>query len=453
MVEKIEERKLVAESEIRGKFRTDKSELKIPETHQTQNLKGKLTKSQLENLLKKSSKYKGDKIIEIFVNNVLFEADTPIFEFVNTKSIGVGEKALDIYYSFQQDEPKLTDSKKQDEWIKKIVKLGAEFVGVGLFNSEFSIYNARTALKSEVAVPLDGKKKKAKADEEIVSDFNLLNDFCPVISQDTDDGVKCLFAIAKRDPDYALVFKEVVARYDGKEVCYSNSLYVYNSDEDVSCLSSNRDENSIFAAGTVKGSVEIFKISNYEYLSEQKGSSEKPSKKRGKEYSHQFINPSNKLSKIDSAIECIDWIDSTLLMTGSLESIKIFNSTTFSLITQFNSNHHLTTSLSSLDSDVIASTHDNGSVKIWDLRSNTSLAASLNKAHKGYASNVIRGPGFNFISSGYDGEIKFWDRRNLEKSLHKFPASNKDKVFSILLSNSNRVLSGGASGFLDFYDI
>ena len=116
----------------------------------------------------------------------------------------------------------------------------------------------------------------------------------------------------------------------------------------------------------------------------------------------------------------------------------------------------------------IVSSHDNRTVKFWDIINKNLLISNIKNAHRGYVSNVSRFNSnelnsFLVVSCCYDGDVKLWDRRNTSSVYYVFPNKAKDIVFKSYSfkiikknnseENKNLVLTGGASEYLNFYKI
>lgn len=451
------------ESTFYAKFRSNPKEIKLGTALQGNiDLKGSFTRKNIESMVIKSSQYKGPKKLEIIFQNKLFvDQNQPLFEFINLNNIQTDEIVCDVYICFQLEEPKLIDSKKQDEWIRKIKTFDneAQFCIVGLFNSEISVYDLNSKNKVE-----NQRKKHKIEEEEDTSDYTLLNSLA-ITNSKKEDTVYCgLAALAKRDSLNSIEFTEICISHENKNSTYMVNLpssLVGPKNQNIEVLETNPFDNRLLIAGTSSGHIQLYRIDNYDfsYAINSLGS-EAPIKRKAKNSGKQTLNPIQEMKDIEpSGLTDLNWIDSSLIVSSSNESLKIINSYSFSLIDQISMNHHTATSVKSLNKDgVLMTSHDNGSVKIWDIKSKNRLVESISKAHRGLVSEVSVYPDNSnyIISSGYDGEVKIWDRRETSKAMYILPSQIKDKIFALCALNKSDkklLISGGASAVLDFYDI
>ena len=395
----------------------------------------------------KLAKYHGSKNLEIFINNKLFNEKKSLQEFMTDNQIlleTISEVGVEVYYCFQMDEPKLIDSKKQDEWIKKIIRLGKSSVFcAGLFNSELVFYDSVSKNKL-------GDKEKVSDDE--TSDYAFLNDMCFTLQTESND--RCLAIIAQRDGDSLFDIKEV--SYENQNLsCQSGSIQGQNvnSEYNITCLSTNSWDSRVFAAGCSNGNLQLYRLeSSYNF----KENNENKSKKKVKYSSKQSITPISQAMLQNSSFSNLTWLDASNIATSCLETIRVFNATTLSLIYSFPVNHHIATNLLTLNSNgIFMSCHDNGSIKTWDIKQRTPLIDNINKAHNGYISLLVKPIEHDdnkIFSCGYDGNIKLWDRRNTETCYYKLPTEHKDKVFGCC-GIDNTIITGGASGYIEYFQI
>lgn len=407
--------------EIRVKLQTDIKEIKSDLDNKTIVLKTNLFVKDIINLVKKLSKDKFKKGFLLFVNDSMYANESlNLIDFLNEENISTDEKQIEILVTEKKEEPKLIDSKKQDEYTKKIVVNNSK-IFVGMFNSEINVYDYQTK-----ALKLD-KKSKFNFESNDCYDYNFLNDLEILQSKDNE---KDLLVLAIRD--CGLHILEIT------ETSINNSIYKIDSSYER--LSTNPKNGNIFAAGKKNGEIDIYNIS----LS-------KNSKKGLLKISPEFSVTFSK-----NQIGCISWINDHLICVGDIDSIYLINSDSKVLTTKINTNHHYCTDLKNIDEKLI-STHDNGSFKIWDYKNSGNLIINNNKAHQGFISNVLTFENKpNFITSGYDGYIKFWDLRNVKTEYQKIEIENKKKIFSTAIiddSNNYRLAVGVSDNLVHFYDI
>ena len=484
--------------ELRVKFSTDIPELKLKENIQSMIIKSSLTRAELLGFIAKLTKYTGRKNLEIFVANekLFFENEITLSEFIIKENINFEEKLLEIFFTYEMEEPKLIDSKKQDEWIKKLnlIKFDSYLPGiisVGLFNSEINFFNAGNHEK--IVQEYSGEKVIDESDYLFLNDYCFSNSFIQEESKNTIT-YKSLLVSSIRDYENSLVLKEVQIKgnKDKKEKekekrknsvssesgLFSNFSiktkdnylvgkkdYEYSTLTENNFINKNQDNKStisLIAATEESGSVHFYEI-KHSYLEEEKIEKEK---KRTKNHSvNQTILPISELKVADNEIHCFTWMDSSLFATGDLNQITISNYENLSLLNKFNVNSHLVTSIDSIENKILLSSHDNGSFKLWDVNVNSGLISNVTKAHKGWVTQVksLDSQGRKILTAGYDGEIKIWDSRKLDRAYYSFSNQSEDtknqqsKIFSILtmpsysLNNKTKLASGGSSSELDFF--
>ena len=85
----------------------------------------------------------------------------------------------------------------------------------------------------------------------------------------------------------------------------------------------------------------------------------------------------------------------------------------------------------------------------WDLKSSPE-APILQIKNKGqWVSKLKFVTPYNFVSSDYSGDLKFWDIRNNKKYIHCLEGTG-DKIFDfdLIAKGGAQLLSGGANGNL-----
>lgn len=440
--------------DLRVKFNTNVKDIKISTKLQNQIIKpSQITGNQLERLIYKLVKYDGTRELDIFINNLLIKDKSKlVIDTISLLDISENERLIetgaDVFYCFQMEKPKLVDSKKQDEWIKKIINIHNGLYSIALFNTEVKGYNVND-------YNMIDQRKVARLEEE-TTDYSFMNDMCINIkSRNNENDCYSLLAIlAIRDNDYLFESKEL--SFTGKELkalTITNGKYRgdTNKGNNITVLSSCPNDERVFLSGFSNGNVELYRVNiDYEFKT-----NDKP-KKKSKSDTVQALQPVNQMNIQGEEVSSVDWIDNINIVSGSLEYIKLVNIATFSIVSSFVTNTHLVTSLGSISESLVMSSHDNAAIKIWDVKTKFGQIQVINKAHKGYVSKAIKYDEYKIVSSGYDGSIKLWDRRNLNECYFKFPSLYKDKVFDICLHRENdcvKLLSGGESSYLECFEV
>ena len=460
-------------------------------------IKGNINRTNIEKLIKKLFKYNGNKELDIFVDNIIYNNNDTLIEFLNNFNIKFQEENVNITYNFKMDEPKLIDSKKQNEWIKSLINIDNNYAVVGLFNSELNLYNINSRDKLEIInYNILNNKKNNNIDNNLTNlskeeNFNkFLNSIDVSYVESKGDYVYMLIFTSIRDSEYDIEYTELAIdttknTYYKKQSSYCGS----NNYNNLTCLSVSPFNKNCIVAGTTNGNIQMYTLDqNYENSLEKhindnlefynnnnninfnkKNSREKTNIKHTITPNQSLFNSNYNLEDISTEqFTCFKWLNPNNIVSSSNNYIKIFSSLNLTLIKQIHLNHHLCSSIDVLDKESqIVSAHDNGSVKFWDIRNKNPLCHNIKSCHKGYVSYVKNlfneniNNNNNIITCGYDGEVKLWDRRNLSSYYYILPADgNKDKIFTCcsfinktsLNNESNNILiTGGASEYLNFY--
>jgi ribosome biogenesis protein len=126
-------------------------------------------------------------------------------------------------------------------------------------------------------------------------------------------------------------------------------------------------------------------------------------------------------------------------------SIKITDIPTLKPTTTFLTKDSITTSISHHNSTNILTSHEDGYVRLWDLRHPSSPSITF-KGHSKLISQVQYNvkKGNIFATGSYDTSIKVWDVRST------FPiqtvSAHQDKVFGVLWKDEKELIGGGADG-------
>lgn len=466
--------------EVRVKFSTNIPELKLKETLQSMIIKTSLNKNELVIFIKKLTKYQNKKELEIFINNKLFShASQQLSVFLLEENISTEEQILEIFYTFSLDEPKLIDSKKQDEWIKKVKALSNDYVNnsvlgnvfsVGLFNSEINFFDC---VSHDKIIVNDLSTNSNELEE---SDYLFLNDYCFVNSNTNSNDVLLVKAI--RDYEYSFVIEElnltttnVTSSSKRKSSTNSNksnntktAITKYSSilggqkQTTITKLATNPLDNTTFSATTKTGDFMLYQIKNYNYSN----NSSNNNKKRKNDSYRQILHPIKEIKVSDNEITAMAWLNDCFIALGDLEYIKILNSQQLSIFSLLNVNHHLVTSLDTSKEKIVISSHDNGSFKIWDINAKSPLMHNVTKAHKGFVTKIekVSDNDALILSSGHDGVVKLWDIRKLSSCYFEFPNKNhNEKVFDFEMLNVkskcgfNKLVSGGSGSELEFFEV
>ena len=395
----------------------------------------------LKKLLAKESKIYEDKNFEFFINNQIL--DTSLITFIeNNMSIISPEKALEIFYFFELNEPQLINTVKEDEWIRKIVCLSSEDsfqfdsltkYCVGLFNSEVSFYD--TSFKKVMTV----NKQNTDITENLME---MLNDLLFIKTNN-----RTIVGIASRSEEENIGFYELNLKAGtSKKVSFVGK----NNNEYVNCLSSNPVDLYNFCVGDSTGSVRIYKLPT----SNQDEPKSKQNKKQRTEFSR-LTHATEIVKAHNSEIKLIKWINNMQIITsGDDFSIKVWNTSTNANFCNFTSSYRVTTAFTSYNNtEGILAGYDDGKIRTWDIRAPNQTNNLIFHGHNNKVSEVQFNPLMQqmFISSGFDKMIKVWDLRS-KKPLYEIKCDEGDKNFGLTFNSGKYFLVGGDNSAVRIYE-
>ena len=132
------------------------------------------------------------------------------------------------------------------------------------------------------------------------------------------------------------------------------------------------------------------------------------------------------------ALSCLCWPDTIALYSGGYDHlIKQWNPESGDCVRSFNSKKLVTTLDFNSHQNLIASGHNDNSIRIWDIRSNSDLVVKSYTSHSKWVS-AVKWSTINpnmLISGAHDGKVKFWDLRST-LAMYTIDA-HMDKVLAI----------------------
>jgi ribosome biogenesis protein YTM1 len=390
----------------------------------------KMDTVQLNKLLKKIINTNITKDFIFFIDDKLL--DTTIEQILqsNPELLKLSEKSIEIQYSFRVEEPKLANTIKEDEWIRKIavkrsqgVKL--DYYCVGLFNSEISIYNP----KHEKVLTIDEVKDKESCCE-------LLHDLLFFKHENENILIKC----SQNEEENIKVYSIDLA----KMTCIQTYSLPKRNTEYINCLSLNPVSFNFFTAGGSDGNISILKINET--------SEKKTVKKRRTEY--QNLEAQSVLENCHNEVKNVLWLNNQqLLSSGDDFIVKLWNISTKTNYSSFIMNYKLCTSLVNIIStETFLTGQDDGRIRLWDIRQNKPTVSFI--GHKYLVSDVAVLPESinNFISTGYDGTVKLWDTRSTKKSLYDIK-TDSEKNYTVTCNTADYAITGGDNSTVNIYNL
>lgn len=435
-------------TDLPEEFQISNNRMSIPTSYDTESLR---------KLIKKLLKIPdSNKNFIFFIDNKLLDATISSF-IANDSDFDIkkiSETGLEIVYAFETEEPKLVNTIKEDEWIKKIsIRLNQksnfsemEYYCVGLFNSEISIFNKNFEKVLKIEEPELERNKKENYCE-------LLHDvlfFKPHYPQ-TENLNENILIKCSRNEDYNFQIYAV----DLTKMTY-NQLYLEfkQNTEYVNTLSLNPVDYSYFTTGDTEGNIKFFKLPENVDASEDLKTKSKSKKKRKIEV--QSLEAESVIENCHSEVKIVKWLNNQQILTsGDDFSIKLWNIQTKSNFSVFNTNYRYTTAICPiLGNEKFLTGFDDGSIRLWDIRANFSKIYFPN-AHSNYVSDIVVSPdpghSSNIFSSvGYDGMVKVWDLRSTKKALIEIK-TDSEKNYSVTYNSSNYLLTGGDNSSVNVY--
>lgn len=362
----------------------------------------------------------------------------------------ISETGLTITYSFEISQPNLINTIKEDEWIRKIslrksqkyLASSSEFYCVGLFNSEVSFYNPKF---EKVLKIVDSNKQDNYCE--------LLHDL--LFFSNNDSLNENILIKASRNEDYLFHIFNV----NLSNMSYNLNFVGEKSDyEYVNTLGLNPVDFSYFAAGDTNGSIKIYKLSE---------NTEEPSKensrKKKRKIEANYLHSESEIENChnNTEVKILKWINNQqILSTGDDFMIKLWNINTKTNYSQFNTNYKLTTALCPVlpGSDKFLSGHEDGSIRLWDMRANNShnaVKTIFQNAHQNYVAEIVANPDTeiysnNFASVGYDGHLRVWDFRSTKKALFDIK-TDSEKNYSAAYNSKSYLMTGGDNSTVNVY--
>jgi WD40 repeat protein len=427
-----------------AEFKISNNRISIPSNYDTEKLR---------KLVKKLLKINEDgKNFIFFINDLLI--DNTINSFLTNNNFDlkkISETGLEIAYSFEANEPQLINTIKEDEWIRKIaIRLNQKYdvteknyYCVGLFNSEISFYNNNF----EKVLKIEDSKK----DE---SSCELLYDV--LFFSRTDKLSDNTLIKSSRNDDYNFQIYQV-----DFEKMSSNLVFVGDRTdyEYVNTLALNPVNFNYFATGDSNGTIKIYN------LEETSQSEIESNKKKKRKTEAQTIKTENIIDECHGTneVKIIKWINNQqILSSGDDFIVKLWNIQTKSNYSVFNTNYKMTTAICPIlpGNDKFLTGHEDGSIRLWDIRVNNSLTLSSNKiifqdAHKNYISDICINPdsanfSHNFTSVGYDKLLKIWDIRSTKKALYEIQ-TDSEKNYSAVYNSREYLMTGGDNSTINVY--
>lgn len=162
-------------------------------------------------------------------------------------------------------------------------------------------------------------------------------------------------------------------------------------------------------------------------------------------------------------ISSLKWSEPGRIIAGCNDhSLKIVNVERQQVDEILFTQHKVPTAIDSSKGSSLISGHEDGVVRLWDVRSGASEKSykSQFESHSKWISQVR----FNstvdniFVSGSYDGTVKLWDLRNEETPLSTLKRKDgttgeQYKVFAVEWNGPSQIISGGSDSQVSVHTI
>ena len=124
-------------------------------------------------------------------------------------------------------------------------------------------------------------------------------------------------------------------------------------------------------------------------------------------------------------------------------------------------NHKVATALDSNfanENQLVLAGHEDGIVRLYDLRQTQVKQTKVFECHDRYISNVKINPMAEnvFVTCALDGQLKLWDLRNEQAPLYVLKrtveeADDEAKLFGLAWNGASQILSGGSDSHVSVH--
>jgi WD40 repeat protein len=427
------EKEITLKTNLPEEFQIQNNTLTIPSIYDNLSL-NKLVKKLLQN---------DEKTFNFFIDNKIL--DKPIHNFLleNPEVLKSSEeKSIEIFYSFKLEEPKLMNTIKEDEWIKKIsvrknfnLKNDLEYYCVGLFNSELTIYNRNNEKLFKI---------KDNNDDEICE---ILHDVC-FFNRENGDNI--ILKSSRNETETIKIYNVDLAKSSYTQIYKIGKQNL----EYVNCLSVNPIDNNYFCAGDTTGNIRLFKIpSSEESKSQINTNSSNASKNKKRKIEASYLSSESVIEKCHENREIvhIDWLNNSQILTyGDDFNLKIWNLNTKTNYLTMNTNHKYVSSLKKFGENLVMTGHDDGRIKFWDLKSGK--ISNIFSGHSKFVSalDFNEGDESKFVSIGYDSVLNMWDTRANKAPLYSIK-TDAEKNYGLAFNTFDYMMCGGDNANVNIY--
>ena len=370
-------------------------------------------------------------------------------EYINSNLLTT-EQAITIYYILDINEPKKTNTIKEDEWIKCIENLQQmkynpkkpENYCVGLFNGEITFYSGATNNKIYTLKDNSSIDQYTLIMLNDMKYFRLNNEkenhmFIKVCKN--SNNIYDVFNIDLDNQTNNLIYTE-----EKKENEYFNNISLNSFNYNIFALSGT--ENNM-------GVVKIFKISeNLEF-------NESRNNKKKKKIESNTLKSELVFEKLHNNI-CTNsiFLDNEYIVTGGDDyNLNVYNIINKNLFKVYNTNYKNVSSMIRVTNKTFLVGYIDGTVKYYDLNTNKAVNIFKDpKSNYGYISDISMSNDkdnhpMTFVTSSYDSNLRLWDIRGGRLPLYKINTDETEKNYAAKFNGNNNILSGGDGSSINIF--
>lgn len=234
----------------------------------------------------------------------------------------------------------------------------------------------------------------------------------------------------------------------GSEALTSTGVYKGHTDsvECVATIPANTGRSTKFASGSYSKEILIWDLEEgVAPVSSKRRKTAEGDAKAG-EGDVPTYNPIGALDGHNGPVSTIAWPHPNAIYTGSWDqSIRMWDANAARVVSSWNGSAMIACMDFSSPGNIMATGHNNKTIRIWDPRSSGQEVMKLVlRSHTGWVSSVAFSPTspHHLISGGYDTAVKLWDIRS-KVPLHSIK-EHGEKVLATHWLTSDRLASGGA---------
>ena len=370
-------------------------------------------------------------------------------EYINANLLTT-EQAITVYYILDINEPKKTNTIKEDEWIRCIENLQEmkynpkkpENYCVGLFNGEISFYSGASNNKIYTL------KDNSSIDEDTLIMLNDMKFFR--LNNEKENHI--LIKVCKNSNNIYDIYN-IDINNQTNNLIYSEEK---KDNEYFNGISLNPFNYNIFAlSGTEnnKGVIKVFKISeNLEY-------NESKNNKKKKKMEANILKSEIIFEKLHNNI-CTNsmFLDNEYIVTGGDDyNLNVYNIINKNLFKVYNTNYKNVSSMIRVTNKTFLVGYIDGTVKYYDLNSNKAANIFRDpKSSYGYISDISMSNDkdnhpMTFVTSSYDSNLRLWDIRGGKLPLYKINTEETEKNYAVKFNGDNNIVSGGDGSSINIF--